>query len=226
MKFKYIIVGSGFSGSVLAERIANQLNEKVLLIEKRNHIGGNCYDYYNDDGILIHKYGPHIFHTNYKEVWDYLSSFTEWHAYEHRVLAMIDNKKVPVPFNLNSLHMLFKNNIASRFENSLIEAYGINIKVPILKLRESNNSDLKVLADFIYENVFLNYNFKQWGMRPEELDSSVTGRVPVFVSRDNRYFQDQYQGIPKDNYAKIFEKMLAHKNIKFLLNTDYKEVIN
>lgn len=224
--FDYIIIGSGFSGSVLAERIANQLNEKVLVIEKRNHIGGNCYDYYNNDGILIHKYGPHIFHTNYKEVWDYLSSFTEWHAYEHSVLAMIDNKKVPVPFNLNSLHMLFKNNIASRLENKLINTYGINVKVPIFKLRESNESDLKVLADYIYERVFLNYNIKQWGMRPEELDSSVTERVPVFISRDNRYFQDQYQGIPKNNYIKIFKRMLGHKNIKILLNTDYKEIIN
>jgi len=223
--FNFIVVGSGLAGCTIAERIANVLKQKVLIIEKRSHIGGNCYDYYDDSGILVHKYGPHIFHTNLKDVWGYISKFTEWYPYQHKVLGFIDGKKVPIPFNLNSIYGLFPKRIASLFERKLINAFGFGIKVPILKLLETEDKDLKLLADFIYEKVFLNYTIKQWGMRPEELEPEVTERVPVFISRDDRYFQDIYQGLPKNGYHEMFKKMLSNPNIKVLLNTDYKEVI-
>jgi len=223
--FDFVIIGTGFAGSVLAERIATQLNKKVLMIEKRNHIGGNAYDSYDSQGILIHNYGPHIFHTKVKKVWDYLSNFTDWHLYHHKVLGVIDGQKVPIPFNLNSINQVFPKSLAERLEKKLIENFGYNKKVPILKLREVEDTDLKFLADYIYEKVFLGYTTKQWGVTPEELDPSVTGRVPVYISRDDRYFQDPYQGMPKEGYTKLFERMLDHENIKILLNTDYKEVL-
>ncbi|MBB6281992.1 UDP-galactopyranose mutase [Geobacillus subterraneus] len=223
--FNYVIVGAGFAGAVIAERIATQLNEKVLVIDKRNHIGGNAYDYYDENGILVHKYGPHIFHTRSKEVWDYLSQFTEWHLYHHHVLGSLDGKKVPIPFNLNTLYELLPESLAKPLEEKLVNKFGYNVKVPILKLRQTDDRDLKFLADFVYDKVFLNYTTKQWGMKPEELDPTVTGRVPIYISRDNRYFQDPYQGIPKQGYTEIFRKLLSHSNIKIMLNTDYKEVI-
>ncbi|EMY4796372.1 MULTISPECIES: UDP-galactopyranose mutase [Bacillus cereus group] len=224
--FKYVIVGAGFAGSVIAERIASQLNEKVLIIEKRNHIGGNAFDSYDKNGVLIHNYGPHIFHTKMKNVWDYLSNFTPWLHYHHEVLGVIDGKKVPIPFNLNSIDQIFPKELATKLEKKLISNFGYNKKVPILKLREVEDEDLRFLAEYIYEKVFLGYTLKQWGITPEELDSSVTGRVPVYISRDDRYFQDSYQGMPKEGYTKIFEKMLNHPNIKVMLNTDYKEVVD
>nr|AAR85514.1 Glf [Thermoanaerobacterium thermosaccharolyticum] len=226
MRYDYVVVGAGIAGITFAENISSELNEKVLIIEKRNHIGGNCYDEYNENGILIHKYGPHIFHTNNKRVWDYLSQFTEWNIYYHKVLGSIDGKFVPIPFNLNTLHELLPESLANRLENQLIQKFGYGCKIPILKLKQSSDKDLKFLADFIYEKVFLNYTTKQWGMKPEELDPEVTGRVPVYISRDNRYFQDKYQGLPKYGYTKMFEKMLNNKNIHIILNTDYKEIIN
>ncbi|WP_310829913.1 UDP-galactopyranose mutase [Paenibacillus pedocola] len=224
--FDYIIVGSGFAGSVIAERIANQLQKRVLIIEKRQHIAGNAFDSYNEAGILVHNYGPHIFHTKIKEVWDYLSQFTDWNIYHHQVLGVIDGVKVPIPFNINSLYEVFPKSIASKLEEKLIQSFGYNVKVPILKLKETEDEDLKYLADFVYEKVFLNYTLKQWGLQPEDLDASVTGRVPVYISRDNRYFQDRYQGTPKFGYTKMFERILDNENIKVLTNTDYKEIVD
>lgn len=224
MKVDWLIVGAGFTGCTLAERIATQLNQKVLLIDRRNHVGGNAYDYYNNSGILLHKYGPHIFHTNSKKVWDYLSAFTEWRPYHHHVLAVVDGRKVPVPFNLNSLEQLFPRKYAEKLETALLETYGFNVKVPILKMREHENADLRLLADYIYKNVFHNYTLKQWELKPEELDPSVTGRVPVYISRDDRYFQDTYQAMPRHGYSVLFQKMLDHPNIRVLLNTDYREL--
>jgi UDP-galactopyranose mutase len=223
--FDYIVVGAGFAGSVIAERIANKLNKKVLIIEKRNHIGGNCYDYKTKEGIIVHKYGPHLFHTNYKDVFDYLSNFTDWHIYHHKVLAFIDGEKVPIPFNLNTLYMVFPESLARRTEEKLLKKYSYNSKVPILKLKEEDDEDLKFLADYIYQKVFLNYTAKQWGMKPEDIDPEVTARVPVYISKDNRYFTDKYQAIPTEGYTKIFERMLDNSNIKLMLNTDFTEVI-
>lgn len=223
--FDYIVVGVGFAGAVIAERIANVLNKEVLVIEKRNHIGGNCFDYYDENGILIHKYGPHIFHTELEHVWKYLSKFTEWHKYEHNVLGVINGKNIPIPFNLNSLYKSFSFNDAKRIESKLVQNYGFGAQVPILELKKSRDEDLQLLADYVYRNVFLNYSQKQWGFKPEELDSSVTARVPVLISRDNRYFQDPFQGLPQEGYAKLFERMLSNNLIKIKLNMDYKEIL-
>ena len=224
MIYDYLIVGAGFSGSVLAERIASQLDKKVLLIDRRSHIAGNAFDYYDESGILVHKFGPHIFHTSSKKVWDYISNFTSWINYEHTVLAVINNKKVPVPFNLNSLYVVFSKKTASKYESLLLNKYGYGLKIPILKLLENNNPDLKSIANFIYENIFYGYTLKQWGLNPNELDFSVTSRVPVFISHDNRYFQDNYQGIPLNGYTELFNNILENKNIEILLNTDYKHI--
>lgn len=224
--FNYLIIGSGFSGCVIAERIANVFNKKVLIIEKRNHIGGNCYDCKDENNILIHKYGPHLFHTDYKDVFDYLSNFTDWQMYQHKVLAFIDGKNVPIPFNLNTLYKVFPQSLAEKLEKKLLSKYSYNTKVPILDLKKEEDLDLQFLADFIYEKVFKNYTAKQWGVKPEEIDPQVTARVPVHISKDNRYFTDTYQAIPKEGYTKIFERMLCSPNIKIMLNTDFKEVIN
>ncbi len=224
MKYDYLIVGAGFSGCVIAERIAGRLGGKVLIVEKRGHIGGNCYDYYNEHGILVHKYGPHIFHTVNRKIWDYLSEFTEWRPYFHHVLAVIDGKTVPVPFNLNSIYKSFPGEYAEKLENILLEKYGYGVKIPILKLRETDNPKLKLLADYIYDNVFYGYTTKQWALKPEELDFSVTSRVPVFISRDDRYFQDEFQGIPLEGYTELFKRMTADENIDLMLNTNYKDI--
>lgn len=220
----YIVVGSGLAGVVMAERIATQLNKKVLIIEKRNHIGGNCYDFKDENNILIHKYGPHLFHTNDKEVVDYLSQFTSWDIYNHEVLCFIDGKKVPIPFNFNTLYEVFPNQKAKALEAKLLETYDYNSKVPILELKKSTDKDLQCLADFIYEKIFVNYTAKQWGMKPEDMDGAVTARVPIFIGRDNRYFNDSYQMLPSNGYTSMINNVLNHKNIKIMLNTDFKEI--
>lgn len=223
--FNTIIIGAGYAGLVLAERLASQQNQKVLIIEERQHIGGNAYDRFDEHGVLIHEYGPHIFHTRLKVIWDYLSQFTEWHYYEHRVLTKVDGKEVPIPFNLNTIAEVFPKDLAERMQRKLVDLLGYNVKVPILKLREQNDEDLKFLADYIYEKVFLQYTLKQWGIGPEELDPTVTGRVPVYISRDDRYFQDKYQGLPKYGYTEMFKKMLNHPNIHLMLNTKFQDVM-
>ncbi len=223
--FDCIIIGAGFAGSVLAERLANKKNKKILIIEKRNHIGGNCYDFRNEIGVLIHKYGPHIFHTNSKYVWDYLSNFTDWRPYQHRVLVYIDGNKVPLPINLNSIKLLFPQDLSEKIISKLLQKYPYGSKVPILTLLKSNDSTLKFFAEFIYKKVFLNYTFKQWGKKPEELKDFVTARVPIIINRDNRYFQDKYQGLPLQGYTELFKKLLKNRNINILLNTDFKEIL-
>jgi UDP-galactopyranose mutase len=224
MKTDWLIVGAGFTGAVLAERIASQLNQKVLVIDQRDHIGGNAYDYYNEHGVLVHKYGAHIFHTNSHRIWEYVSQFTSWRPYFHEVCAQVEGKLVPVPFNLNSLESLFPRTMAERLERRLIEQYGFGTKVPILKMLEDSDPDLKELAKYVYRNVFERYTLKQWGLKPEELDASVTARVPVFISRDNRYFQDTYQGIPRLGYTEMFRRMLSHPNIQVLLKAEFRDV--
>jgi len=225
--FNYIIIGSGFAGSVIAERIANILKQRVLIVEKQNHIGGNCYDYKDENNIIIHKYGPHIFRTDYKEVFDYLSNFTDWGIYQHRVLAFIDGKKVPIPFNLNTLYEVFPKTLAEKLEKKLVDKYQYNSKIHISDFLKEDDPDLKFLANYVYEKIYKNYTVKQWGLRLEDLDLKITtARVPIYISRDNRYFTDKYQVVPKEGYSKIFERMLNHPNIKIMLNTDFKEVLS
>lgn len=226
MRVDWLIVGAGFSGATFAERIATQLNQRVLLVDRRDHIGGNAYDQHNEHGALVHRYGPHIFHTNSRRVFEYLSRFTEWRPYFHHVLAMVEGKKIPVPFNLNSLHAVFPPGTAGRMEERLIREYGLGNKVPILRMRDHADAELKFLADYIYRNVFHGYTVKQWELKPEELDPSVTGRVPISIGRDDRYFQDTYQAMPSQGYTELFRRMLAHRNIHVLLNTDYRTVAN
>ena len=219
----YLIVGAGISGSVLANLIAERLNQKVLIIDRREHIAGNCFDYLNaNENITVHKYGPHIFHTNNKEVWDYLSNFTKWHYFYLKSNVMIEGNRVSLPFTLKTLRELFSFSMAERIENKLITKYGYGVKVPILDFQKSKDKDLNFIGKFVYENVFKNYTIKQWGLKPEEIDASVTARVPIYISNDSRYFQDKYQAIPIKGYTKLIENILNHKNITVQLNTDYK----
>lgn len=222
--FDYIIVGAGYAGVVMAQKIANELDKKVLIMEKRNHIAGNCFDYKDENNILIHKYGPHLFHTDNKKVFNYLSEFTSWDIYNHKVLAVIDGKEVPIPFNINTLYEVFPTSLASKLEDKLLNEFEYNSKIPILELKNSTDKDMQFLADFVYEKIFVHYTAKQWGMKPEDMDSAVTARVPIFVGRDDRYFNDKYQVVPTNGYTKLFENMLNHKNIKLMLNTRFDEV--
>jgi UDP-galactopyranose mutase len=224
MKYRNIIIGAGITGLTLAERISSK-GEKVLIVEKRDHIGGNCYDEFDDAGNYIQKYGPHIFHTKNKEVWDYLSNFTEWHEYEHEVLAKVKNQLIPIPFNFNSIDKLFSPSKSNSLKEKLKNLYGENQKIPILKLKKISDKDLKELADFIYTNIFLYYNLKQWDLRPEQMDSAVTARVPIFTGYNDKYFPNEHQGIPEGGFSKIFQKMINKKNIDLLLNVDYKKII-
>ncbi len=226
-KVKNLIVGCGLSGIVLAERLASQRGEEVLIIDRRNHIGGNIFDYKDKQtGITVHQYGPHVFHTNSKEVWDYLSQFTQWHRFMYRVKAVMDGIEVNIPFNLDSLRKVFPPSLADTLETKLLEKFGFNKKVPILQLRESHDKDLEFLAQYVYQKVFLGYTVKQWGVRPEDLDPSVSGRVPVYISRDDRYFQDKYQAIPQEGYTTLVKNILNHPLIKVELNMDFASVRN
>ncbi|MBE5925768.1 MAG: UDP-galactopyranose mutase [Lachnospiraceae bacterium] len=223
--YDYIIVGSGFAGATAANILADRHGKKVLIIEKRSHIGGNCYDENDEHGILIHKYGPHIFHTDSEKVYEYLSKFTQWYDYSHEVVAYVDEDFIPVPFNLNTLKIAFPND-AEVLREKLVDIYGYGKKVPILELKNNDDEDIRKIADYVYENIFLRYTMKQWGKTPEEIAPAVTGRVPVLISDDNRYFQDTYQGMPLDGYTKIFENMLLNnENIDIILDTDCKEVL-
>ena len=220
--FDYLIVGAGFAGSVLAERLASGSGKKVLIIDRRPHIGGNAYDYYNAEGILIHKYGPHIFHTNSREVFNYLSKFTEWRPYEHRVLASVDGQLLPLPINLNTINQLYGLNL-SAFE---LDDFFKRVAEPCEKIITSEDVVVSKVGRELYEKFFRNYTRKQWDYDPSELDASVTSRVPIRYNRDNRYFSDTYQVMPLNGYTRLFEQMLDHPNIKIMLNTDYQEIID
>lgn len=223
--FDVVIIGAGMAGAVLAERFAS-IGKEVLVIERRKHIAGNCYDEVDANGILIHKYGPHLFHTDDEQIWKYLSRFTEWNVYFHRVKAFIDGKPVPIPFNLNTLHEVFPKNLADKLETALLKNFEYGKKVPILELKKFVDSDLQFLADFIYEKIFLHYTEKQWGLSPDKISDAVTARVPIFIGRDDRYFNDRFQAVPKRGYSELVKNMLDHKNIKLMLNADSKEIIN
>lgn len=220
-----IIVGCGFAGATVARELAERGNENVLVIEKRNHIAGNCYDLYDEHGIFIHQYGPHIFHTNTERVYEYLSRFTEWHSFKHEVVANVHGQMIPVPFNLNTLKLVYDKEKAEYLEKKLIDTFGFASRVPILSLMEQEDEDIKSIADYVYKNIFLHYTMKQWGQKPEEIDSSVTGRVPVLISYDNGYFGDAYQGMPKEGYRSLVEKLLDHPGITIELDRDAKEVL-
>jgi UDP-galactopyranose mutase len=215
-----MIIGAGFAGCVLAERLAAGLDKKVLLVDKRPHIGGNAYDYHDEHGILIHKYGPHIFHTNSRDVFNYLSRFTEWHPYQHRVRAWVDGCLVPIPINLDTINTLY----GTSFNAFQLGEFYKSVAEPRAELKTSEDVILNQVGRELYEKFFRNYTRKQWGLDPSELDAAVTARVPTRTNRDDRYFTDAYQAMPLRGYTRMFERMLDHPNIKILLNTDYHEI--
>lgn len=219
--YDYIIVGAGFAGAVSANLLATKHRKKILVVDKRPHIGGNCYDEIDENGILIHRYGPHLFHTSSQEVWDYLSHVTEWLPYEHHVLAHIQGKNVPIPFNFNTVEALFEPSQAKRLIEKLSEHYPPNAKIPILELTKNPDEELQFLSHFIYENLFVHYTAKQWGLSPQEMDSAVTARVPIVIGRDNRYFSDTFQALPQKGYTQLFEALLDHPNITIELQKDF-----
>lgn len=221
--FDFLIVGAGFSGSIFAERIASQLNKKVLIVDKRAHIGGNAFDYYNEDGILVHKYGPHWFHTNDKGVFDYLSLFTNWRYHFHRVRSYVDGNIVPIPINSDTLTILYGLKLQSPAE---VQAYYDSVKVPVKTPANSEEVVTSQVGEDLYNKLFKGYTSKQWGVQPKELAASVTGRIPVRTNRDDRYFTDTYQAMPKQGYTAMFQKMLSHNNISIMLQTDYRSIIN
>ncbi len=215
-----LVIGAGFAGAVAARELAERGGKRVLVLERRNHIAGNAYDLMDEAGVLIHQYGPHIFHTCDRRVYDYLSRFTHWRDYQHRVVADVHGVEMPVPFNLTSLELAFGKEKAAHLEKKLIERYGAEEKVTILELRQAQDPEIAELADYVYENVFLHYTMKQWDQSPEEIDPNTTARVPVFLSRDDRYFQDPWQGMPLEGYTALFENLLDHPNITVELEVD------
>ncbi len=218
--FDWLIVGAGFAGSVLAERLASQRGDRVLVIDKRPHIGGNAYDRYDEAGILIHQYGPHIFHTNSQSIFEYLSQFTQWRPYEHRVLAEVDGMLLPIPINLDTVNRLFGLDLDSQG----VAAWFRDRAERRDEIRTSEDVVVSVVGRELYEKFFKGYTKKQWGVDPSQLDKSVTARVPTRIDRDDRYFNDSYQYMPKDGYTRLFERMLTHPNIKIMLQTDFKEI--
>ena len=221
--FDCLVIGSGYAGSVAAREMAERGGRRVLVLERRGHVGGNAYDCLDEHGILIHKYGPHIFHTSERRVFDYLSRFTGWRDYQHRVVANVHGRFLPVPFNLTSLHMAFPEEKAARLEDKLLSAYSANARVTILSLRENTDPELREVADYVYENVFVHYTMQQGGQLPEEIDPATTARVPILLSRDDRYFQDPYQGMPLEGYTPLFQRMLDHPRITVELGVDARE---
>ena len=222
--YDIIIGGAGYAGSIMARKYA-EAGRKVLLVDRRNHIGGNMYDYKSDSGILIHKYGPHIAYMETDKAFNFLSEFTEWNQYEHCVNIKILGKEIPLPFNLTGIDILFDEKKAKRLKNILIKTYGMNTKVPILDMLDSDNKDLNDLAQFIYNNVFVNYTIKMWGLDPKKISPAVTKRIPVRISYDDRHFTSRIQVMPKNGYARIFENMLNHENIDLLLDKDVKDIV-
>ena len=216
----YLIVGAGFAGSVLAERLARGAGKSVVICDRRSHIGGNAYDHYDAAGILVHTYGPHIFHTNSKDIFDYLSRFTAWRKYEHRVLASVDGKLLPVPINLDTINKFYNRN----FTESEAAEFLTSVAEPRQCLRTSEDVVVSKVGRELYEKFFRGYTRKQWGVDPSELEAQVTARIPVRTNRDDRYFSDQFQFMPKHGYTRLFENLLDHPKIQIVLNADYREV--
>ena len=220
MKVDILIIGAGISGAVLAERYA-AIGKKVMILEKRNHIAGNCYDYIDENGILVSKYGAHLFHTKEEEVWRYVNKFSEWYDWEHKVLAKVDKQLVPIPVNITTVNRLFKLNISG--EKEMADWLEKN-RIPIEDPSNGEEAVLNKVGPELYEKMFRHYTKKQWDKYPEELDASVLDRIPVRTNYDDRYFSDKYQALPKGGYTQMFEKILAHPNIHVELNTDYFDV--
>ncbi len=218
-----LIVGAGFSGATIARKIAEELNEKVIVIDSKDHIAGNAYDYRDKNDIMIHKYGSHIFHTNFEDVWTFLNRFTSFNTYMHHVIAVIDGIETTIPFNLRTLYDVFPHSLAQKLETKLLTQFKYNSKVPILEFTKQKDPDLQFLADYVYEKVFLHYTSKQWGVSPDSIDGAVTARVPVYISCDTRYFQDKYQGIPLNGYTETIKRILNHPNIEVQLNTKFTD---
>lgn len=226
-QYDCLVIGAGMAGAVAARELAERGGKRVLVLERRNHVGGNAYDCFDKAGVLIHQYGPHIFHTNNKRVFDYLSRFTTWRNYQHKVVANIpdgDSRlEMPVPFNLISLRAAFPREQAEALEEKLLAAYGPERKVTILELRENEDPSIRALADYVYDHVFVRYTMKQWGQKPEEIDPGTTARVPVFLSEDCRYFQDEHQGMPLEGYTPMFQRLLDHPDITVETGVDAAE---
>lgn len=220
--FDTLVVGAGFAGSVMAERLANGMGQRVLLVDKRPHIGGNAYDVHDAAGVLVHPYGPHIFHTNSADIVAYLSQFTSWRPYQHRVLASVDGQRLPLPINLDTVNRLYGLSLSS-FD---MPAWLASVAEPRSPIETSEDMVVHHVGRDLYNKFFRGYTRKQWGLDPSELDSSVTARVPTRTNRDDRYFSDTYQLMPAQGYTRMFEKMLAHPHIKVMLNTDYREIVD
>lgn len=221
--FDYLVVGAGFAGAVIAERMARGCGKKVLVVDRRDHVGGNAYDHHNQDGILVHRYGPHIFHTNSEQVFQYLSQFTKWRCYEHRVLAYVDGKLVPVPINLDTVNLLYDLNLQT--EEEVADFFAARAEERV-HCRTSEDVVVSKVGRDLYEKLFRNYTRKQWGKDPSELDASVTARIPVRTNRDDRYFNDRYQAMPRNGYTRMFENMLDHPNITFEPGCDFRDILD
>ncbi|AMV01722.1 UDP-galactopyranose mutase [Xanthomonas euvesicatoria] len=219
--FDYLIVGAGFAGSVLAERLAAGLGKRVLVVDRRPHIGGNAYDFHDDAGVLIHRYGPHIFHTNAQRIVDYLSNFTQWRPYAHRVLAQVGEQQVPIPINMTTLNRLYGLQLSTEEQAA---AFLASRAEPVADIQTSEDVVINQVGRELYETFFRGYTRKQWGLDPSQLDKSVTSRVPTRTNDDDRYFTDTFQQMPLHGYTRMFERMLDHPNIKVMLNTDYREI--
>jgi len=215
-----VIIGAGISGAVLAERYA-RLGKKVLIIEKRDHIAGNCYDYIDDNGILVSKYGAHLFHTNEEDVWQYVNKFTQWYPWEHKVIADVEGQLVPIPVNITTVNTLFGTTITN--ETEMKEWLDVN-RLAIHEPKDGREAALNKVGPVLYEKMFRHYTKKQWDKYPEELDASVLDRIPVRTNYDDRYFSDKYQALPVGGYTKLFEGILDHPNIEVLLNTDFFDI--
>ncbi len=220
--FDTLVVGAGFAGSVMAERLASQSGQRVLVVDQRPHIGGNAYDRFDDAGLLVHPYGPHIFHTNSADVFEYLSQFTAWRPYQHRVLASVDGQLLPIPINLDTVNRLYGLQLTS-FE---LDGFFDKVAEKVDRNRTSEDVVVSRVGRDLYDKFFRGYTRKQWGLDPSELDASVTARVPTRTNRDDRYFTDTYQAMPLHGYTRMFEKMLAHPNIHVMLNTDYRSIVH
>lgn len=224
MMYDIIVVGAGTAGCAVSRKFAEQ-GKKVLILEKKNHIAGNCYDVKDEHGVLIHVYGPHIFHTSKEHVYEFLSRFTDWHEFRHEVVANVNGQYMPVPFNLHTLKVAFGEEHAKELEEKLVAIYGMGTKVPILELMNHEDADLQMIGQFVYDNIYVYYTMKQWGKKPEDVDPAVTARVPVNISYDNGYFTDKYQGVPLQGFTAMFENIVNHENITIAFGVEAKDAL-